>query len=49
MRITELLEGKVFDDMNFVKQSGDKKEINFDLIEDLIHFMHNDDKLYRRN
>jgi hypothetical protein len=49
MRITELLEGKVFDDMDFVKQSGDKKEINFDLIEDLIHFMHNDDNVYRRN
>jgi hypothetical protein len=49
MRIQELLEGKYVDYTDFVKQSGDKREIDFDLPEDLIHFMHNDDDVYRRH
>jgi hypothetical protein len=49
MRIKELLEGKYFDDMKFVKQEGDKRDIDFDLPDDLIHFMHNDDDVYRRH
>jgi hypothetical protein len=49
MRIQELLEGKYVDYNDFVKQSGDKREIDFDLTEDLIHFMHNDDDVYRRH
>ena len=48
MRIQELLENKDFDDMKFVKKTGDKREIDYDLSEDLIHFMHNDDDVYRR-
>jgi len=49
MRIQDLLEGKNFDDLEFVKQDGDKKEISYDLPDDLIHFMHNDDHAYRRH
>jgi len=49
MRIHELLEGKDFDDEKFVKKTGDKREIDFDLPDDLIHFMHNDDDVYRRH
>jgi hypothetical protein len=49
MRIQELLEGKYVDYNDFVKQAGDKREIDFDLTEDLIHFMHNDDDVYRRH
>lgn len=48
MRIIELLEGTNFNDVNFVKQNGDKREIDFDLADDLIHFMNNDDDVYRR-
>jgi hypothetical protein len=49
MRITELLEGKNFNDLDFVNQEGDNREINFDLVEDLAFFLHNDDNLYRRH
>ena len=48
MRITELLEGTNFNDIKFVKANGNKREIDFDLAEDLIHFMNNDDDVYRR-
>jgi len=48
MRIRELLEGKIFNDLDFVKQTGDKRELDYDLIEDLVYFMNNDDELYRR-
>lgn len=49
MRINELLEGKIFNDLDFVshKQDG-KREINYDLAEDLVHFMNQDDHVYRR-
>lgn len=50
MRINELLEGKYFDDLKFVRPvEGGGREISFDLIEDLIHFMHHDDDVYRRH
>jgi hypothetical protein len=49
MRINELLEGFNFDEKKFVDRKGDNNEINFDLAEDLIHFMHNDDDVYRRH
>jgi hypothetical protein len=49
MRIKELLEGTNFDSEEFIDKKGDKREINFDLAEDLMHFMHNDDDVYRRH
>jgi hypothetical protein len=49
MRIRELLEGKNFKDMDFVSQESGKREINYDLAEDLVYFMQNDDEVYRRN
>ena len=49
MRIGELLEGKFFKDEDFVTKSEKGREINYDLIEDLIHFMNNDDNAYRRH
>lgn len=49
MRIRELLEGKVFNDLDFVKQSGDKRELDYDLVEDLVYFMNHDDEVYRRH
>jgi hypothetical protein len=49
MRIKELLEGTDFDSEKFIDKKGDKREINFDLAEDLMHFMHNDDNVYRRH
>ena len=49
MRITELLEGKTFNDLDFIKQNNDKKEIDYDLAEDLIYFMQNNDDVYRRH
>lgn len=47
MRIIELLEGSNFDQSDFIEQYGDKKEINYDLIEDLIYYMNNNDNVYR--
>jgi ribosomal protein S7 len=49
MRISELLEGKFFKDEDYVTKSEKGREINYDLIEDLIHFMNNDDSAYRRH
>lgn len=49
MRIRELLEGKHFKEADFVspKEEGGR-EINYDLVEDLIHFMTENDMIYRR-
>jgi hypothetical protein len=49
MRIQELLEGKKFNDLDFVKHTSEGREIDFDLAEDLIHFMNHDDDVYRRH
>jgi hypothetical protein len=49
MRINELLEGTNFKDIDFVKHSGESREINFDLPDDLMHFMNSDDSVYRRH
>jgi hypothetical protein len=49
MRIRELLEGKFFKDEDFVTKTDAGREINYDLIEDLIHYMNNDDNAYRRH
>lgn len=49
MRITELLEGKHhFDDSKFIKKTNDgDTELDYDLAEDLIFFMHNNDDAHR--
>lgn len=51
MRIIELLEGKNFNDLQFVKITDDEgnKELDFDLTDDLIFFMNNNDEAYRRH
>jgi oligoendopeptidase F len=49
MRIKELLEGKHFNDLDFVKKNPTGNEIDFDLVEDLTFFMNNDDETYRRH
>jgi len=49
MRIRELLEGKKFNDLDFVTKDEDGERINYDLVEDLTYFMNNDDDTYRRH
>ena len=49
MRIRELLEGKKFNDLDFIKHDEDGTGINYDLVEDLTFFMQNDDDVYRRH
>ena len=49
MRIIDLLEGKKFNDLDFIQKEGDIEDINYDLAEDLIYFMNNDDDVYRRH
>ena len=49
MRINELLEAKKFDDSDFVKDTEGNREIDYDLTEDLVFFMNNDDEVYRRH
>lgn len=49
MRIKDLLEGQQFNDLDWVKKDGEKSEPNFDVAEDLIFFMNNDDDVYRRH
>jgi hypothetical protein len=48
MRIQDLLEG-IFKDEDFVSHNQEGgRELNYDLVEDLGYFMHNDDHAYRR-
>ena len=49
MRIVELLEGKKFKDLDFIRKDGDKTEIDYDLVEDLTYFLNHDDDVYRRH
>lgn len=50
MRIKELLEGKQFKDLDWITVGqDDKRELNYDLAEDLVFFMNNDDDTYRRH
>ena len=49
MRIRELLEGKKFNDLDFVNIDEDGTNINYDLVEDLAFYMHNDDDIYRHH
>lgn len=49
MRINDLLENAHFKSEEFIKQSDEGNEINFDLTEDLVFFLNNDDDAYRRH
>ena len=49
MRITELLEGKDIKELDFVEKDKDGSKINYDLVEDLVFFMNQDDDVYRRH
>jgi hypothetical protein len=49
MRIRELFEGKFFKDDDFVTKTETGREINYDLAEDLVHFLNHDDHVYRRH
>lgn len=51
MRIIELLENRNFKEDEFVKPIGDdgKREIAFDVPEDIIFYMKNDDTSYRKH
>lgn len=49
MRIRELIENTDFMDSDFGQKEKSKHEPDFDVLEDLIFFMHNDDDTYRRH
>jgi hypothetical protein len=49
MRIQELLEGKFFNDLDFVKPNENGREIDYDITEDMAYFMNHDDHAYRRH
>lgn len=50
MRIKDLLEGKQFNDLDWITIGKDnQRELNYDLAEDLAFFMNNDDDVYRRH
>jgi hypothetical protein len=49
MRIRELLENHHFSDKEFVNPTETGREINYDLIQDLMYFMNHDDEVYRRH
>lgn len=50
MRIRELLEGKNFNDLDFIEVGEDgARKLGYDLIEDLTFFMNNDDNVYRHH
>jgi hypothetical protein len=49
MRIRELFEGNFFKDADYVQaKEGGEREINYDLVDDIAHFMEQDDHCYRR-
>lgn len=48
MKIKELLEGSTFNDLDFLENTPLGREINYDLVNDLVYFMHENDDIYRR-
>jgi hypothetical protein len=50
MRIRDLLENNNghFNSDHFIKQTDDGNEIDFDLADDLVFYLNNDDDIYRR-
>ena len=48
MKITELLEGSNFNDLDFLENTPNGHQINFNLVNDLVYFMHENDDIYRR-
>lgn len=48
MRIKELFENAYFKSEDFTKQTDNGSEIDFDLADDLVYFLNNDDDTYRR-
>jgi len=46
MKITELTESTIFNQNDFI---DGKDELNFDLSDDLLFFINNDDKIYRKH
>jgi hypothetical protein len=48
MKIKELCEAKHFDDSQFVKHTDTGREIAYDVADDLVFFMNNDDAVYRK-
>lgn len=49
MRITDLLENAHFKSEEFIKQTEEGTELDFDLTEDLVFYLNNDDDAYRRH
>jgi hypothetical protein len=49
MRIQELLEGKFFNDLDFVKSGENGRELDYDITEDIAYFMQHDNDAYRRH
>lgn len=48
MRISELLESNLFNELSFLKPANDGRELAFDLVDDLQFFMNDNDEVYRR-
>ena len=48
MKINELLEGTSFNDLDFLENTPTGRQINFDLANDLVYFMHENDDIYRK-
>lgn len=48
MRITELFENTHFDSENYIKKTDDGNEIDYDLVDDLVFYLNNNDDVYRR-
>lgn len=48
MKITDLLESAPFKSEDFVKQTDDGNEIDYDVVDDLVFYLNNDDDAYRR-
>jgi|688.fasta_scaffold113841_3 hypothetical protein len=49
MRITDLLENAHFKSEEFIKKTNDGNEIDYDLIDDLVFYLNNDDNVYRHH
>lgn len=48
MRIRELFEGNKFNDLEFLEVDNDgARKIGFDIVEDIMFFMNNNDDIYR--
>lgn len=49
MLINEIISNTTFNELHYVKRNDKGRELDYDLVDDLVYFMCNDDDVYRKH